>query len=293
MSAKKQVKEEKKKVCFVISPLGSSNSSTRRKADGLLKSVIKPVLKELDYDVIAPHEIDSPGSITKQVIQYLLEADMVIANLSELNPNVMYELAVRHAKRLPVVSVCEKETNLPFDIAQERTLQYDDDMFGVDELKPSLKQMVIEAQKEENPDNPIYRTVNEINIIKQIDTKNGDTDAYIYKKLSELSQQINSLKTNQNSTVQNSDLLITYKANLEDIHSIHSNNSVFDLLNQYPKIQKVISVFSPLKLQTSEEGPYKGDQYQVTFKSLAINPDDFMVYLRNKHQIELSMFTFE
>jgi hypothetical protein len=182
-----------KKVCFVISPLGKDTSETRRAADGLINSTIKPVLKELGFDVIAPHEIDNPGSITAQVIKYLLNADLVVANLSELNPNVMYELAVRHAKRLPVVTVVENSTVLPFDIATERTIFYQNDMTGVLELQGKLKKAVTEAMQESEPDNPIYRVIKSELIREVASAKNEDIQSYIVSRLDELSVQLNRL----------------------------------------------------------------------------------------------------
>ena len=62
---------------FIISPLGSDDSETRRKADGLIESVLKPILGSLHYKVTAPLVIDMPGSITSQVIKHLLEDDLV------------------------------------------------------------------------------------------------------------------------------------------------------------------------------------------------------------------------
>lgn len=181
----------KNKVCFVISPLGKDNSETRRAADGLINSVIKPILTELDFDVIAPHEIDNPGSITTQVIKHLLNAELVIANLTELNPNVMYELAVRHAKRLPVVSVVENGTVLPFDIATERTIFFENDMNGVLELKAKLKKTVIEAMLETEPDNPIYRVIKSQIIQEVASAKSDDVQSYILNRLEEMSLQMN------------------------------------------------------------------------------------------------------
>lgn len=172
-----------KPTCFIISPLGDVDSSIRRSADGLIESVIRPVLQELGYEVLAPHEIDKTGSITGQVIKQLLDADLVIANLTNLNPNVMYELAVRHAKRLPVVSLVEKGTKLPFDIATERTIFYTDDMAGVTELKVQLPNYVAAAAKEEKPDNPIYRIVDADIIQKAATAKNEDVLPYILKRM--------------------------------------------------------------------------------------------------------------
>jgi len=131
----------KKKKCFVISPIGKENSDIRRKAEGLIDSVIKSTLKEMDFEVIVPHEITTPGSITNQVIKHILEDDMVISNLTGLNPNVMYELAIRHATRLPIVYMAEHGTKLPFDIASERTIFFTDDMFEVEKIKPKLKKL--------------------------------------------------------------------------------------------------------------------------------------------------------
>lgn len=193
----KPEKPEKKQTCFIISPLGSDDSETRRKADGLINAVLRPILTELDFDTVAPHEIDTPGSITRQVIQHLLEDDLVIANLTELNPNVMYELAVRHSKRLPVVCVVEKGTKLPFDIATERTLFYDNDMAGVEALKPKLVKAIKEAMLEKEPDNPIYRVVKD-SIMREV-VASDDSQSYILKRLDEITFQINRLRHQNDS----------------------------------------------------------------------------------------------
>jgi len=192
--AKKEIQEEsiQNKTCFIISPLGKDNSETRRKADGLINAVIRPILSDLNFKVVAPHDIATPGSITRQVIQHLLEDDLVIANLTELNPNVMYELAVRHAKRLPVVCVVENGTILPFDIATERTIFYDNDMAGVEILKPKLIAAIQETVNDKEPDNPIYRVAKDL-IMREV-VANDDSQSYIIQRLDEITNQLSNIR---------------------------------------------------------------------------------------------------
>lgn len=178
-------KEEKMKSCFVITPIGTEQSEVRRKTDGLIKSVFEPILDELNYKCIVAHEIAESGSITRQVIEHLLQDELVIANLTDLNPNVMYELAVRHAKRLPVVIVAENPTTLPFDIATERTLFFDNDMAGVEELKPKLKRAIVKALQDKNSDNPIYRALEKQAILQSVESPTN-LENYLISRLDEI-----------------------------------------------------------------------------------------------------------
>jgi hypothetical protein len=50
---------------------------------------------------------------------------LVIADLTDHNPNVFYELAIRHATRKPVVQIMHAKDKLPFDVANQRTVFYD------------------------------------------------------------------------------------------------------------------------------------------------------------------------
>ncbi|WP_127580874.1 hypothetical protein [Paenibacillus koleovorans] len=191
------------KKCFIITPIGGDNSEIRRAAEGVIDAVIVPALTELRFqaqNIAVAHRMPNPGSINKQIIKRILEDDLVITNLTTLNPNVMYELALRHAIRKPVIQICEEGTKLPFDIVEERTVFYTNDMLGSVQLKEKLIQIIPEALNDEKPDNPIYRVV-ESQII-QASTSISDTDKFLISRIDKLESLI--LNTYKNEpTVRN------------------------------------------------------------------------------------------
>jgi len=193
--------QNKDKTWFIITPIGDDQSDIRRAAEGVIDAVIVPALVNMGFEeknINVAHRMPSPGSINRQVITSVLECDLAIANLTNLNPNVMYELAIRHAARKPVIQICQKGTRLPFDITEERTIFYTNDMAGVIELSENFKGMIMEAMGEEEPDNPIYRVVESNTIMKNVDA--SDPSRYILDRMSSLENNftdlINSLNSN-------------------------------------------------------------------------------------------------
>jgi hypothetical protein len=122
--------------CFIISPIGGPDSDERKHADLVLSSLIEPALSELGLTAVRGDKISKPGMITGQVIDHASRAKLVIADLSFANPNVYYELALRHATRKPVVQIIRTSDRLPFDVGQFRTVTVD--MTDIYTLVPQL-----------------------------------------------------------------------------------------------------------------------------------------------------------
>lgn len=113
------------KSCFVICPIGDDDSEPRKRSDQVLKYIIQPAARKAGYNAERADQIDKPGIITSQVIQRVVNDDLVIADLTDSNPNVFYELAIRHALKKPLVQIIKKGERIPFDIAATRTIYYD------------------------------------------------------------------------------------------------------------------------------------------------------------------------
>ncbi len=116
--------EPTQRLCFVIGPIGSDGTPERTHADFLLLGLIKPVLEAPDfgYKVKRADEDADPGLINDRMIADILHADLVVADLTGLNPNAFWELGVRHSAEKPVIHIAAAGTKLPFDNFAQRTI---------------------------------------------------------------------------------------------------------------------------------------------------------------------------
>jgi len=124
-SSSNGVQTDWQKICFYITPIGDEGSEQRKHSDLFLSALIEPALKGFGLEVIRADKIGQPGMITSQILEHLLKSKMVIADLSFHNPNVFYEMAIRHFAKLPIVQICRKSDKLPFDVNQVRTIPID------------------------------------------------------------------------------------------------------------------------------------------------------------------------
>lgn len=111
--------------CFYISPIGDEGSEQRRHADLFMGALVEPALNEFNLRLVRADQIGEAGMITGQIIEHIIHSRLVIVDLSFHNPNVFYELALRHAVRRPIVQISRAADRLPFDIGQVRTIVID------------------------------------------------------------------------------------------------------------------------------------------------------------------------
>ena len=183
------------KNCFVISPIGEAESETRKRSDQVLRHIIRPATQECGYKAVRADEIDKPGIITSQVIQHVVSDPLVIADLSETNPNVFYELAIRHAIKKPLVQIIQKGERIPFDVAGTRTIYFDHhDLDSVEEAKNGIIEQIRYLEK--NPgdlETPISVSI-DLQNLKQSDNPKDRSLADIVSAITELRSGITKLQ---------------------------------------------------------------------------------------------------
>ena len=187
---------KKDKKCFVIAPIGEPESTTRKRSDQVLKHVIKPAVSECGYEAIRADDIDKPGIITSQVIQHIVDDELVIADLTERNPNVFYELAIRHALAKPFVQIMKKGEQIPFDVAATRTIFVDHhDLDSVAEAKLKIIKQINEL---ENSDDEIETPISvslDLKILRQSEKPEERSLADLVSILSNIRGDIGKIET--------------------------------------------------------------------------------------------------
>jgi hypothetical protein len=185
---------EDEKLCFVIAPIGEPGSLIRKHSDQVFKHIIEPAARLLGYVATRAHEIPEPGTITSQVIQRLLDSPLVIADLTTRNPNVFYELAIRHACRKPLVQLIDVNEPIPFDVATARTIKFTlADPDSVASARDELAQHIKAVEKDPSlVDNPISTAI-DLGALRSSGKSSDAQLAAILETLSRLQADVASL----------------------------------------------------------------------------------------------------
>ena len=126
---------------FVIMPILREGTEEHK----LFRSIyeyIRTTLAEDGFEVVRADEVQRSGAITADIITRLAEADLVVADLTDLNPNVFYELGVRHALRAKgtILTLDETRTQeIPFDLNAYRVVKYGSQITEIERLRKGLK----------------------------------------------------------------------------------------------------------------------------------------------------------
>ena len=155
----------KNKTCFVIMGYGPKKDYQTGRTldlDKTFENLIKPVFDSLKIKCFRAKDIRHTGVIDVPMYEWIYKADIVVADLSTLNSNALYELGVRHAlKPQTTIVISENQCKYPFDINHTLIEPYEHlgKDIGVSEakrFKKELKKKIKTILLNEKKDSPVY-----------------------------------------------------------------------------------------------------------------------------------------
>ena len=106
--------------------------------DEVYSEVLKSVCAKFDLESIRADEIYGPGVIIEDIVDQILRAQVVIADITPENPNVYFEVGYALAWSKPMILLAKVGTRLPFDVSGFRVLFYEDSIAGKAKLEEGL-----------------------------------------------------------------------------------------------------------------------------------------------------------
>ena len=122
----------KKASAFVIMPLSDEFNS-------VYTDFIRDSLNEIGYEVERANDIESQRSILRDILEKINNSDLIVADLTSVNPNVFYELGLAHALRKPVILLTQDIEEVPFDLQSYRLVEYSTHFAQIQDAKDKLK----------------------------------------------------------------------------------------------------------------------------------------------------------
>lgn len=270
------------KSVFVIMPFSDTISKSSTEWTDIYNEMFAKAFKELGYDCnrIKP----TRGNLIKSILLELKTAPIVLADLTDKNPNVFYELGVRHCLSKRTVIVSQRFSDVPSDLRGYWCLEYKDTAAGYTKFKNEIKRIVDHIESNPNDsDNPVSDFIEKENFSIH-EVKQRENIKRISALITELTAIVNTLiaiKTDKSKKAFfeihciNS-LLSTYyidigKTNLTALYNLrfklkvllNSNEISSEEIQETIKIsEEIMSVLTTIK-QDLSKGIYKEPE-QVT-----------------------------
>ena len=224
-------KSEKKPICFVIMPFTTPDGYEANHFSKVYEQIFKPAIEEAGYEATRVDEDNSSATIQTKILNRLINAEMVLCDLSAKNPNVLYELGIRHAFDKPVVLVQEKGQGPIFDVGNITTIPYRKER-RYDEVledQTAIKNAIYQT-KESNQQYSVMSAINIEAAKPKKEDKITSADQILYL-LQGLSNRIDALDNKSEEKI-SSNINDNYLSEIEFRNNIEIYNNKLDELLQ-------------------------------------------------------------
>ena len=149
--------------CFVIMPFGDKKDANGKviNFDDLFDDFIKPVIEDIGLECVRCDKIAEAGWIYSKMFDHIYTAPVAVVDITSLNPNVFYELGIRHALSACItVMIKRKGTKTPFNIQGLNVIEYEENFKIAANARKQIGDFIRNGLKSRKPDSPVYSVLN-------------------------------------------------------------------------------------------------------------------------------------
>ena len=230
----KELQEEQER-CFVIMPISDQGDYPKGHFTKVYNQIFKPAIIAAGYEPFRVDEDKISNPIINKIFDAVQKCPMALCDLSNRNPNVLYELGLRQAYDKPVVLVQDEKTPRIFDVSGINTVQYSSERLFENVMEAREKKTDALISTRDGKVNSIVKIVQaESASMKTVEVSQEDRMEVM------LSGIMSEIKEIRNATDRNS-----YLKNYET--TVYPENSIF-------KIENINNLEKAKILQTKEKG---------------------------------------
>jgi hypothetical protein len=249
--------------CFVIMPFSNTASCTEDEWTEIFEKFLKPAVEGAGLDYVCRRSVATRGNIVGAILQDLNNSHVVLADLTDRNANVFYELGVRHATKDRTLLIAQKREDIPFDLQAYAYHVYgwrtEDERKALgDRLRHLLQEIDSNPNRPDNPVSDFLRVRRPVEA-QLADTRVAPSDVAVAQPLAGLaSEGIDPLKLVGNLAARNrpqdaktiftltkAELLPLMEKTLKDLNGKGAGGSV-TREKLYDKAMEYISVVEPI-----------------------------------------------
>ena len=178
------------KTCFVIMPFSKTESCSQQIWTKIYEEMVKPAVTGSKLSFTCERAKPRTGNLIRDILNKLNSADVVIADLTDMNPNVFYELGVRHTLRNRTVLITQDMQHVPSDLQSYWVVVYKRGQVGRADFKQNIRKILREMiTAPDKPDSPVADFLTETNR-KLLSQEKSVTSKMLTALCSELSHNI-------------------------------------------------------------------------------------------------------
>jgi hypothetical protein len=185
-----------RKTAFVIMPFSKTDTCSEAVWTDIYQNVFRPALEECQY--VCERSQPMAGSLAGSIIHQLRSARIVLADITDRNPNVFYELGIRHTLKNGTILVTQGERHITSDLQGYWFVNYGIQPGDVARFKAEIRRLIGQIESDpDKSDNPVadYLEKEQINVLGYVRKETIKKLSALYTELTAISYNLDIIRS--------------------------------------------------------------------------------------------------